>query len=57
MCHQIMDIAQGLKYLHESQPTIIHGDLKGVSANLPDELQPDLSQPDRPGEYTCQWRA
>jgi hypothetical protein len=28
---QILDIAQGLEYLHKFKPTIIHGDLKGVS--------------------------
>jgi len=27
----ILDIAGGLAYLHDSKPSIIHGDLKGVS--------------------------
>jgi hypothetical protein len=26
-----MDIAKGLQYLHEHEPKIVHGDLKGVS--------------------------
>ncbi|KAH7922704.1 kinase-like protein [Leucogyrophana mollusca] len=27
----ILDIARGLQYLHESKPTIVHGDLKGAN--------------------------
>ncbi|KAG0707059.1 kinase-like domain-containing protein [Suillus ampliporus] len=27
----VLDIAQGLEYLHGMQPTIVHGDLKGVN--------------------------
>ncbi|KAH6906242.1 hypothetical protein BKA70DRAFT_1106643 [Coprinopsis sp. MPI-PUGE-AT-0042] len=30
----VLDIAQGLNYLHTSQPAIVHGDLKGVSYSV-----------------------
>lgn len=29
--YQLLDIANGLEYLHAMQPTIVHGDLKSVS--------------------------
>jgi hypothetical protein len=28
---KVLDIALGLEYLHNVKPTVIHGDLKGVS--------------------------
>ena len=28
--HKVVDIAQGLEYLHGHNPRIVHGDLKGV---------------------------
>jgi len=28
---QMLDIAEGLNYLHTFKPSIIHGDIKGVS--------------------------
>lgn len=31
---QVMDIARGLEYLHRYEPSIIHGDLKGVCMNI-----------------------
>ena len=31
---QALDIIQGLQYLHNFAPSIIHGDLKGVSTAL-----------------------
>ncbi|KIM87462.1 hypothetical protein PILCRDRAFT_63602, partial [Piloderma croceum F 1598] len=33
----ILDITQGLKYLHMLKPTIIHGDLKGVNIVITNE--------------------
>lgn len=32
MIHQMLQIAQGLDYLHSQDPQIIHGDLRGVRA-------------------------
>lgn len=31
---QLLDIAEGLNYLHTLLPKIIHGDIKGVSCIL-----------------------
>jgi hypothetical protein len=34
MLSQALDMIQGLQYLHSLAPSIIHGDLKGVSIAL-----------------------
>jgi len=35
---QVLDVAQGLEYLHTMNPHIIHGDLKGVCKSIPFHL-------------------
>jgi len=34
----MLDVADGLDYLHSMQPRIIHGDLKAVSDYLPKHI-------------------
>lgn len=34
LCPQIYQITQGLQYMHEKTPPIIHGDLKAVGRQL-----------------------
>ena len=36
--NQMLDVAQGLEYLHTLKPHIIHGDLKGVRVQFPEQI-------------------
>ncbi|THU98776.1 kinase-like protein [Dendrothele bispora CBS 962.96] len=40
---RILDVAQGLKYLHTMKPPIVHGDLKGNNILITDEGRGTLS--------------
>jgi len=46
---QALDTVQGLEYLHSQKPSIIHGDLKGVSHMSP-KLQITVPSPSIPAQ-------